>query len=65
MLNRSGYTRDGHYGSYLEYNVRDTVGKIEVGGFIIFGGGSWKGGFVRTPEPPLVTGLGLDLLLNA
>ena len=45
--NRSG---DGY--------VRDTVGQFEVGGgFVIFGGGSRKGGFGRTPEPPLVTGL--------
>ena len=44
--NRSG---DGY--------VRDTVGKFE-GGFVFFGGGSRKGGFGRTPEPPpLVTGL--------
>ena len=45
-------------GPTWELGVRYTVGNIEVGGrggFVIFGGGFAKRGFV--PEPPLVTGL--------
>ena len=63
------YTGDGHQGFYLEYNVRYTFGKIEVagGGFVIFEGGSRKGGFVRTARnpPPLVTGLEFDKYAKA
>ena len=34
MLNRSGYTRDGHYGSYLEYNIRYTVRDGHYGSYL-------------------------------
>ena len=55
MLNRSGYTRHGHYGSYLEYNVRDAVGNIEVGGGVVifFGGGGVREKGSSSDPPPL------------
>ena len=51
------YTGDGHQGSCLECDIRDTVGKsITVGGVVIFGGGFAKRG-VR-PNPPNPPGYG-------
>ena len=43
----------------MEYEVRDAVGNIEVGGGVrnLWRGVREKGGSDEPPEPPLVTGL--------
>ena len=48
MLSRSRYSRDGH-----DWNsVSDMQLGSLCGGFLFLEGGSQKGGFGRTPEPP-------------
>ena len=54
MLNRRNYTRNGHDWNQMSDMESES---LRGGGSYFWKGGSQKGGFGRTPEPPLVTGL--------
>ena len=61
MLNRKNYTRNGH-----DWNPMPDMELESLRGVRIFGRGvREKGGSDEPPEPPLVTGLDLEIIKNS